>query len=55
MLGSEDYPDGSDTSFYFDLLFKNGLKLNRQEFKLANFTFEQRIGELPVCTVTFTN
>lgn len=55
MLGSEDYPDGSDTSFYFDLLFKNGLRLNRQEFKLANFTFEQRIGELPVCTATFTN
>lgn len=56
MLGyNEEYPESSDTSFYFNLVFKNGLKLDRQEFKLANFTFEQRIGELPVCTMTFTN
>lgn len=55
MLGSDEYPEHSDTSFYFNLKFKNGLKMNKTEFKLANFTFEQRIGELPVCTMTFTN
>lgn len=56
MLGyTDEYPNSSDTSFYFNLAFKNGLKLDRQEFKLANFTTEQRLGELPVCTMTFTN
>lgn len=56
MLGyNEEYPKSSDTSFYFNLTFKNGLKMDKQEFKLANFTTEQRLGELPVCTMTFTN
>ena len=53
MLGNE--AKGSDTSFYFNLIFKNGLKLENVEFKLANFTTEQKLGELPICTMTFTN
>ncbi len=52
---NSDYPKRSDTSFFFNLIFKNGLKEEKLEFKLANFTMEQKIGELPVCTMTFTN
>jgi hypothetical protein len=44
-----------NTTFNFDLVFKNGLSLEDETFKMANFTFEKSIGNLPVCTITFTN
>lgn len=44
-----------NTTFNFDLVFKNGLNLENETFKMANFTFEKSIGNLPVCTITFTN
>lgn len=46
---------GVNTSFTFDLKFKNGLEIENATFKMANFTFEKSIGNLPVCTITFTN
>lgn len=50
-----NYPDGVNTTFYFNITFKNGASLSNIAFKLANFTFEKKIGDLPVCTLTFTN
>lgn len=52
---TEQEPEGINTSFYFDIVFKNGLGLKNIKFKLANFTFNQNIGELPLATLTFTN
>lgn len=46
---------GVNTSFTFDLIFRNGLKIENATFKMANFSFEKNIGNLPVCTMTFTN
>lgn len=43
-----------DTTFDLKITFKNGITLS-ETCKLANFAFEQNIGELPVCTMTFTN
>lgn len=48
-------PDGVNTTFHFNVKFKNGMSLNNISFKLANFSFEKRIGDLPACTLTFTN
>lgn len=43
-----------DVSFDFIIKFKNGVVFT-ETCKLANFAFEQNIGEIPVCTLTFTN
>lgn len=44
-----------NTDFILDVKFKNGRKLSNTRFVLSNFTFEKNIGNLPVCTMTFTN
>jgi hypothetical protein len=48
-------PDGINSTFYFDLAFKNGSGFSSTPFKLANCTFQQNIGELPIMSMTFTN
>lgn len=44
-----------NSSFYFDLKFKNGLKLENIECKIINATFSQNVGEFPIVTLSFTN
>lgn len=51
----EKQPDGINTIFTFDIVFKNGYKLKNAKFKLSNFSTQQNIGEIPVVSLTFTN
>ena len=46
-------PDGIATLFNLRLLFKNGIEI-KQNFRLANATIQQNMGELPVINLTFT-
>lgn len=43
----------NNTKFNLKLKHKNGLELN-EEFKLVNYTSEKAIGQLQVCSLTFT-
>lgn len=47
-------PDGVNTTFYFDIKYKNGITLTKVPFKLASFSQQQTIGEIPLATVSFT-
>lgn len=47
-------PDGINTTFYFDVKYKNGITLTKVPFKLASFSQQQTIGEIPLATVSFT-
>lgn len=47
-------PDGINTTFYFDIKYKNGVTLTNIPFKLASFSQQQTIGEIPLATVSFT-
>lgn len=51
----EKAPDGINTTFNFDIVFRNGYALKNVAFKLVNAAMEQNIGELPVIGLTFTN
>lgn len=46
-------PNGISTPFKLRVLFKNNIVI-LQEFKLANATLQQNMGELPVINLTFT-
>jgi hypothetical protein len=46
-------PLGIDTPFHFKIKFKSGHCLETQ-FKMASFSLQQRKGELPVVSATFT-
>ena len=46
-------PDGIATLFNLRLLFKNGIEI-KQNFRFANATIQQNMGELPVINLTFT-
>ena len=46
-------PDGIATIFKMRVLFKNDIKIT-QDFRLANATLQQNMGELPVINLTFT-
>ena len=48
-------PDGVNTNFNFDVIFKNGFKIENVNFKLVNFSVQQNLGEMPVASLTFTN
>ena len=48
-------PDGVNTNFKFDVIFKNGFKIENVSFKLVNFSVQQNLGEMPVASLTFTN
>ena len=48
-------PEGVNTNFNFDIVFKNGFKINNVNFKLVNFSIQQNLGEMPVASLTFTN
>lgn len=47
-------PDGINTTFYFDVKYKNGVTLTKIPFKLSSFSQQQTIGEIPLATVSFT-
>ena len=46
-------PDGIATLFNLRLLFKNEIEI-KQNFRFANATIQQNMGELPVINLTFT-
>lgn len=48
-------PNGVNETFDFDIVFKNGLKIENVAFKLVNFSVQQNLGEMPVASLTFTN
>lgn len=48
-------PNGIKEKFYFDINFKNNLKISKMEFYLANATSNQNIGEFPLLSLGFTN
>ncbi|WP_281512133.1 hypothetical protein [Mammaliicoccus vitulinus] len=50
----QETPEGINYTFNFDLIFKNGTKISAP-FKLAQFTLERNIGNIPVVALTFTN
>ncbi len=50
---SVNAPDGIATLFKLKVLFKNEIEIT-QDFRLANATLQQNMGELPVINLTFT-
>lgn len=50
----EKEPSGVNTTFTFDIVFKNGYKLSNVNMKLANFSIQENVGEMPVASLTFT-
>lgn len=51
----EKEPDGVNTTFYFDLVFKNGLSIKNVAFKLVNLSIQRNVSEMPIVSMTFTN
>ena len=47
-------PDLINTTFYFDIKYKNGVTLTKVPLKLVSFSQQQTIGEIPLATVSFT-
>ena len=47
-------PAGVNTTFRFDIVFKNGYEARDWDFKLVNATVQEEIGELPIISMTFT-
>lgn len=45
----------NNTDFNFTIAFKNGTTMSSVLMKLASFSLEENIGEIPVCNLTFTN
>lgn len=51
----EKAPSGFDTIFELDLIFKNGIKREKDKFKLASITTQQDINNVPMANLVFTN
>lgn len=45
----------NNEDFNFTITFKNGTTMSNVITKLANFSLEENLGEIPVCNLTFTN
>lgn len=51
----EHAPDGVNTEFNFDIVFKNGYSSKNGIYYAANITVNRSIGSMPTISISFTN